>query len=134
MPKEYPRSNRVAERIRRELSPMLAEYMSDPRIGLASITEVQVSTELSQAKIYVSAIGASGSDRTAADSAAEALNERAPMMRHRLSQQLSMRYTPNIRFVPDHSQADADHISKLIDQAVPKDAPQQDDEEPDRGA
>ena len=98
---------------------MLAEYMSDPRIGLASITEVQVSSELSQAKIYVSAIGTSGSDRTAADSAAEALNERTPMMRHRLSQQLSMRYTPNIRFVADHSQADADRITKLIDSAVP---------------
>ena len=116
MPKEYPRANRVAARIREDLGEIITAEVKDPRIGLVSVTDVDVSPDLSHARVYVSALG----DATKADEAAALLNKAAPFLRTRLAKKLDMRYTPGIRFVGDHSMAQGDRIAELLRQADAK--------------
>lgn len=123
MPKDYPRSDRVAERIKREIGQLIATEVKDPRVGFVSVTDVEVSSNLAQAKIYVSAMGNDQADRAGAEAAAAALEKAAPFLRSRLSKLLGMRYTPNIRFLPDYSQADGDRISQLLNAAAAKRGP-----------
>lgn len=123
MPKDYPRSDRVAERIKREIGQLIATEVKDPRVGFMSVTDVEVSSNLAQAKIYVSALGTDQTERAGAEAAAEALEKVAPFLRGRLSKLLGMRYTPNIRFLPDYSQADGDRISQLLSEAAAKRGP-----------
>ena len=56
MPREFYRSDRVADAIQRELSALINDSLNDPRVGMVSVTEVRVSKDLSNCKVYVSFI------------------------------------------------------------------------------
>jgi len=111
MPRETPRATRVGSRIQRILGQVIASDIRDSRLGLATVTDVEVSKDLAAARVYISALG----DRTAADQAVDVLNERAPYLRHRVAQAMSLRHTPSLRFMPDYSQADSDRIRSLLE-------------------
>ena len=57
MPKEFSRTRRVGEQLRRELAPMVQAVARDKGLGLVSLTEVQVSPDLKHAQIYVTRLG-----------------------------------------------------------------------------
>ncbi len=107
------RHERVAEEIRHEVSVMLAGELKDPRLaGLVTVTEVRVSPDLKQARIYVSVMGT----RAEQASTLQGLTAAAGYVRHELTERLQMRCGPEIHFVLDHSEEYSQRIEELLRQ------------------
>jgi ribosome-binding factor A len=104
------RVERIAEQIREELSQILATEVSDPGIGLVTITRVKVTADLSLARAYWTVLG-DGKERT---DTAKALNRAVPYLRHLLSQRLTLRRAPELKFQYDESVAAHDRIERII--------------------
>jgi ribosome-binding factor A len=120
MPREFSRSSRLADQIQRDLSDLIRLEVRDPRVGLVTVTEVEVSRDLSHAKVYVTSLA--GSDQAAQSQ--QALQHAAGFLRSRLAQSLKARTVPELHFVYDESVERGIRLSRLIDQAV-EGAPQQ---------
>jgi ribosome-binding factor A len=116
MAKEFSRSQRVGEQIRRELADLLQFEVKDPRVGKVTLTEVEVTGDLAHAKIYF----VTQDDEEAATAA---LGKAAGFLRSQLSQRLLLRSVPQLHFVYDASLDRGMHLSKLIDQAIASDKP-----------
>jgi ribosome-binding factor A len=109
------RTARVNDLIREELSNLIREELNDPRLhGLLTITKVDVSPDLRQARAHVSVLG-SDEDRA---STMEALASARAFLRHELGKRVVMRYTPNIRFVSDTSMEEAQEMTDLMRQTA----------------
>lgn len=117
MAKEFSRSQRVAEQIRRELADLLQFEVKDPRVGRVTLTEVEVAGDLAHAKIYFVT-----QDDAAAATAA--LTKAAGFLRSQLSQRLLLRSVPQLHFVYDESLDRGIHLSQLIDQAIAAEKPE----------
>ena len=104
------RVERIAEQVREELSQILATEVSDPGVGLVTITRVKVTADLSQARAYWTVLG-EGKERT---NTAKALNRAVPYLRHLLSQRLTLRRAPELKFQYDESVAAHDRIERII--------------------
>jgi ribosome-binding factor A len=113
--KSYPRSNRVAHQIQRALSELIRREVRDPRLGMVTLTEVQVSKDLSYAKVFYSVLGA---EKTQAQ---EILNEAADMLRGPVGRALGLRHSPELRFVNDELIESGAKLSALIQKAVKQD-------------
>lgn len=105
------RVERIAEQVREELSQMLATEVADPGIGLVTITRVKVTADLSLARVYWTMLE---DDAKARKETVKALTRTAPFLRHLLSQRLTLRRTPEIKFQYDESVAAQDRIEKII--------------------
>jgi len=114
MPREFPRTRRVGEQIQRELAVLIQQEIKDPRLGMASISAVQVSRDLAHAKVFVSVLGNS---ETAEDSI-RVLNKAAGFLRHHLAKRVRTRTVPQLRFYYDHSLEEGARIGALINAAV----------------
>ena len=104
------RQDQLGEVIAHELSDLIRTRMKDPRIGFASITDVNVSADLRHAKVFVSVMG---SEQDQHETLA-ALNHASGFLRHELAQRLTIRYTPEISFRLDESIARGAHVLDLI--------------------
>jgi ribosome-binding factor A len=120
MPREFSRSSRLADQIQRDLSDLIRLEVRDPRVGLVTVTEVEVSRDLSHAKVYVTSLA--GRDQAA--QIQQALQHAAGFLRSRLAQGLKARTVPELHFVYDESVERGIRLSRLIDQAV-EGAPQE---------
>lgn len=136
MPKEFSRTQRVADFIKQELASLIQRELRDPRIGgMVSVTAVQVSRDMSHATVYATVLG-KDSEAEAAESMA-ALNHAAGFLRTQIAKINNARTTPKLRFVFDSSIGRGARISKLIDDAVAVDrerAPENNDESDNFGA
>lgn len=97
------RTERIAEEVRAELARLLREEATDPRIGLVSITRVDVAPDLSHALVFWSALGADEPD--ARERTQDGLESATTFLRRRLAQALPLRRTPELRFRHDPSLA-----------------------------
>lgn len=115
---DYPRSHRVADFIQRELSQLIRDEVKDPRLSpMMTITAVEVSRDLSNAKVHYSLIGApAGSDEQ--QDTHDALGSAAGFLRRQLAQMMRTRSVPNLRFYFDDSSERGARMSALIDAAV----------------
>ena len=104
------RSQRIADRLREELSVLLLEETSDPRLDGISITDVKVDRELAYASIYVSAL--EGSERS--KEILEGLEHAQGFLRHELSQRIELRTFPRLRFYWDPTAERAERIERII--------------------
>ncbi len=104
------RAQRIADRIREELSEMLLQEISDPRLAGVSITDVTVDRELAFANIYVSAV--EGSERS--QEILEGLEHAQGFIRRELSHRIELRTFPKLRFHWDPTFERADHIERLL--------------------
>jgi len=104
------RTARIADRIREELSEMLVQEISDPRLAGVSITDVTVDREMAYAEIYFSAL--EGSQRS--DEILEGFVHAQGYLRRELAQRIELRIFPHLRFHWDPTFEHADHIEKLI--------------------
>jgi len=104
------RANRIAQRIKEELSELLIFEVSDPRLSGVQVTHVRVDRELAYANIFFSAL--EGSARK--EEILEGLEHAYGYLRHELIQRIELRSFPQLRFnwdpIPEH----ADRIDKLI--------------------
>ncbi len=117
MKKHSQRAQRVGEQIQRELAGLLRESVKDPRAGHVTITAVEVSADLSHAKIFVTHLAG----REHADEAVKALQHTAGFLRTALSRRLRLYTVPQIHFAYDDSIESGMRISQLIDEAVAED-------------
>jgi ribosome-binding factor A len=104
------RAERIADRIRRELSEMLIREISDPRLRQIFVTDVRVDRELAFADVYVSAVeGAARSGEIL-----QGLKHASGFLRHELAARIELRAFPQLRFHWDATPENADHIERLL--------------------
>jgi len=104
------RTQRIADRIREELSEMLIQEVSDPRLEGISVTDVKVDRELAFADVFVSALeGASRSKDIL-----NGMEHASGYLRHELSQRIELRTMPRLRFHWDPTFERAEKIERLI--------------------
>ena len=101
MPREFTRNERVARQLQRELAEIIQLEVKDPEVGFATVNAVEVTRDLSVARIYVSVL-AVGSEADAKSSIA-ALNRAANYIHGQLSKRMRMRQVPELRFIVDES-------------------------------
>ena len=109
---------RVAEEIRHELAQILRDDVKDPRIGMVTITHVDVSADLSHAKVHFTNLAG----REHGDEAVAALARTSGFLRSQLARRLSTYKVPQLGFVYDDSIESGIALSRLIDEAVAEDA------------
>ncbi|BBL70679.1 30S ribosome-binding factor RbfA [Methylogaea oryzae] len=111
MPREFTRSDRVGSQMHRELAELLRTEVKDPRVGMVSIHEVEVTRDLSVAKVYVGLM-LGGAEEARASVAA--LNRAASFLRKELGRRMLLRSVPEIRFIYDDSVERGARISQLL--------------------
>lgn len=104
------RLDRVNQLIREEISLLLQRELKDPRLGFVTVTEVEVSKDLRQAKIFVSVLG----DENQWAASLTGLQSARGFIRHWLRQHLELRVTPELQFRADRSMEHAARIQKLL--------------------
>lgn len=114
MPREFGRNKRVADQVQRELAVMIQREQGVPGLSLVTISSVDLSPDLQNAKVFVTSLGDLGNDQDKERIVAE-LNELAGHFRHLLSKQLTMRTVPRLTFVYDHSVERGTYLYALID-------------------
>lgn len=102
------RQEKVNSLLEREISKLLVRGRLEGVSGLLTITRVEVSADLRQAKVFFSILGQN------AEEVAEVLKDHVYEIQGELNRKLVMKRLPRLVFVPDHSGEYADHISKLI--------------------
>jgi len=114
VPRDYSRTLRIAEQIQRELADLIRLEVKDPRVGMVTLTDVEVSADYGHAKVFFTTLGAT-------EQVAEAtigLNRAAGFLRHELSHRITLRSVPQLHFVYDESVERGMKLSRLIDEAV----------------
>ena len=105
------RPERVAETIKREMAEILTQRLRDPRLGgMISVTDVEVTPDLSLARIFVSVLAPDD----ARDRALAALAHSAGFVRHELAPRLGLREVPEIRFMLDTSIQQGARVEELL--------------------
>ena len=104
------RVQRIADRIREDISELLIREISDPRLHQIFITDVRVDRELTFADIYVSAV--EGASRSA--EILQGLEHASGFLRHALAARIELRSFPHLRFHWDPTPEHADHIERLL--------------------
>jgi len=112
------RPERLAEAIKQEVSDLIRDEIKDPRIGFATITGVDVSSDLKYAKIYVSILG----NADARGQAMTALKKATGFIRTELGRRIRLRHVPDISFKLDESLDNGDKVLKLLDEVKSNDA------------
>ena len=108
------RLRRVADQIQRELSGLLRAELKDPRVGMITLTGVEISPDLAYAKVFFTTLA----DAKSLKSIQAGLERAAGFLRTQLGKRLRLRVTPQIRFEHDVSVERGVHLSQLIDAAV----------------
>jgi len=119
MAREFGRTDRVADFLKRELARLLQFEVRDPRVGMASVTGVEVTRDLAHAKVFVTVMGKESA--LDAKETIDALNNASGFMRSQIAAVSNTRTVPRLRFVYDVSVVRGQHMSALIDAAVKQD-------------
>jgi ribosome-binding factor A len=116
MPRDFNRSERVAGQLRRDLARLIQLEIKDPDVGFVSLSDVEVTRDLSHAKVFITVF-----EPEKADTSLQALRRAAAFLRRRLGQELRLRHVPELHFLHDDSVEQGSHIDKLIEQALSTD-------------
>ena len=121
MPREFTRAERVSDAVQQELAVLIRDNVRDPRVGMLSVTDVDISRDLAYAKIHISFVGYRSQDEI--DQGIAALNGASGFLRKLLASSIKLRITPKLNFFYDESGRRGQHLSALIDLAVSKETP-----------
>jgi len=113
------RSARIADQIQRSLAEVIRLELRDPRVGLITLTGVELSRDQSHAKVFFTVLGA----ESASEEALEGLQRAAGFLRSELAHRLTTRKVPELHFAFDESVERGVYLSRLIDEAVKPPAP-----------
>ena len=117
MPREYPRKLRINVQLQRELTALIREDLTDPRVAGVTVTTVDVAPDMRQSRITVSLLGSDDQLKQAV----KALNHAAGKLRHELGVRLRLRYVPQLHFSADLALREGDRIAQIIRKAVAED-------------
>src|SRR5438105_12877529 len=112
------RMRRVNEAVREIVSAHIAEDLKDPRIGFVTVTGVETSADLRQARVFVSVLGA----ERKRERSLEGLQAAHSVLQARLARELRMKRTPQLTFEYDPSVERGVQMTKLIDELAPDDS------------
>ena len=104
------RIEKLQELIKQETSKMLLYDIKDPRIGFVTVTDVEMTGDLREAKIFVSIMG---NDEQIKDTM-EGLQSALGFVRREIGKRIRLRFTPEISFAPDKSLDYSEHIQKIL--------------------
>ena len=107
---------RLNEQLKRELSKLIRDEVRDPRVGIVTITGVDVAADLGSARIFVRAI-----DDESLPEMLEGLEAAAPFLRTKLGKILHIRTVPELRFREDRSLEGARRIEEVLSEVLPED-------------
>jgi ribosome-binding factor A len=114
-----PRRARIADQIQRELAELIRLELRDPRVGMVTLTAVDLSRDQSHAKVYFTVLG----PESAAQAAREGLEHASGFLRSGLAHRLSTRSVPELAFAYDESIERGARLTRLIDEATKPAAP-----------
>ena len=124
MPKEFSRSSRVVEQIKRELAELIRLELKDPRVKFVTINDVEITPDYAHAKVFFTVLE---TDKRAEIEAG--LLRGAGFLRRELGKRVRIHTLPQLHFVYDASVEQGARMSQLIDEAVRSDQKQDDEEE-----
>ena len=104
------RAERLADQIRAEVAEMISTELKDPRIGFATVTEVDVSGDLHHARVCVSVLGSADAQQKSL----EGLTSAAGYIRHQLGHRLRLRRAPELTFVLDQAAEENERLEMLL--------------------
>lgn len=107
---ENQRSHRVGDLIQKEISGLLLKGIKDPRVGFVTITAVEVTSDLSLAKVFFTAMG----DEKARKDSEAGLKSSLPYLRRELGKRLRLRHVPELMFKYDESLAYGSKIEAIL--------------------
>lgn len=141
MAKEYSRTQRVADQIQRHMAELIQMELGDPRVGMVTITGVDVTHEFERARVYFTVLGNSLGEKVDPDKpavkneqaeiTAKVLNKAAGYLRSALARRLKLRTTPQLIFIYDSSMEHGNRLTDLIKSAASSSASDSDVNEPD---
>jgi len=108
------RGLRVADQIQRDLSDIIAHELKDPRVGMITLTEVQVTPDYAHAKVYFTMLN---DDPQALENVQKGLSNAAGFLRAQLGRRLTIHTLPELHFLHDNSTVRGMALSRLIDEA-----------------
>lgn len=124
MGKAFLRTGRVAEQIQRELADLIQMEVKDPRVGLVTLTGVEVTQDYAHAKVYFTTMKSADQ----APKAQAGLEHAAGFLRSQLAHRMKLRIMPQLHFIYDTSVENGVRLSQLIDEAVASDKAHQREE------
>ncbi len=128
--KEFKRTDRVADFLKKELGSLIQLELRDPRLGMVSVTDVAVSKDLAHARIFVTVMGKETAEE--AEEALNVLNHAAGFLRSRVAKNHNARTTPALKFLFDTAVRRGEYMSRLIESAVAGDSKDRSDDTPEQ--
>ncbi|MFQ1997432.1 30S ribosome-binding factor RbfA [Aeromonas sp. 601027] len=120
MAREFSRTRRVGQQIQREIALILQREVKDPRIGMVTVSDVEVSRDLNYAKIYVTFLQLEN-DAERIQEGLKALTEAAGYIRSLLGSAMRLRVVPELRFFYDQTLVEGMRLSNLVTKTVRED-------------
>ena len=114
MPKDFSRTLRVADQIQRELANLIRLEVKDPRVGMVTLTGVDVSPDYAHARVFFTLLGNSAQQ----EAAQRALTHAAGFLRGHIGRRIKLHTIPELHFVFDESVERGARLSQLIDSAL----------------
>ena len=108
---QFKRKDRVGDQIKKEVSQIIQRELKDPGIGFVTVTGVELSADLKNARIFYSVLG----DEQKRQKSDQALNRAVFFIQHEIGRKMRLKYTPKIKFVYDHSLEKGARIEKALE-------------------
>lgn len=119
MAREFKRSDRVAQEIQKEIAVILQREVKDPRIGMVTVSDVEVSRDLAYAKIFVTFLF--DNDQEAITQGMKGLEKASPYIRTLVGKAMRLRIVPELRFIYDESLVEGMRMSNLVSNVIRED-------------
>lgn len=127
--REFSRTDRVGQQIQKEVALILQREIKDPRLGMITVSAVEVSRDLSYAKVFVTTLN--DHDEEKSKLIMKILGEAQGFVRSLLGKRIRARIVPEIKFVMDTSLLEGMRISNLVDQVIRDDNEKRGDAAPE---
>ena len=118
MAREFARTDRVGQEIQKEVAMIIQREVKDPRLGMVTVSAVEITRDLAYAKVFVTFFTLEGQN---VDQSVEILNEAAGFIRTLLAKRIKARIMPELRFVYDKSMVEGVRMTNLVNKAIAED-------------
>ncbi len=127
MSREFKRSDRVAQELQKEIAVILQREVKDPRIGMVTVSDVEVSRDLAYAKIFVTFLF--DNDQSVIEQGIKGLEKASPYIRSLVGKAMRLRIVPELRFIYDQSLVEGMRMSNLVSNVIKNDEAKHKEEE-----
>ncbi|WP_302140310.1 30S ribosome-binding factor RbfA [Halomonas alkalicola] len=129
--REFKRTDRVADQLQKELAVLIQREVKDPRLGMVTVSGVEVSRDLGYADVHVTLLGEDTPERIKEN--LKVLKQAAGFLRGQVARRIKLRHVPELRFHYDESVVRGQRLSSLIQEAVASDRSRSGEESGDEG-